>query len=237
MAALDLGGGSTQVTFYAVTPASLKQKENIHQAASPNGPISVYTHSFLGLGLMAARKEIITVGSTGPTNVTSECVNTVVKGKKFIYGGVEYYVSGPQSNYPTSKQLGDSFSEGIETPIVNFRKCSDIISKYVRSKAEPPPELVSKSIFAFSYYFDRATEVGLIGTITQVTSVLFAKFVGFSDETTGGKVQVDDFKKVAEKACHEANVDQPFMCLDLTFIWTLLEKGLGLRGDTTIYVK
>lgn len=57
-----------------------------------------------------------------------------------------------------------------------------------------------------------------------------------TDESTGGNVKVDDFKKAAEKACHEANVDQPFMCLDLTFIWTLLEKGFGLRGDTTVYV-
>lgn len=115
---------------------------------------------------MAARKEIITVKSDGKaTNIISECVNPVVKEKKFIYGGVEYKVSGLQSNYPTSKQLGDSFSEGADIPIVNFKKCAEIVTNYVRSKAEPPAELVSKRIFAFSYYFDRATEVGLIGSI------------------------------------------------------------------------
>jgi hypothetical protein len=37
-------------------------------------------------------------------------------------------------------------------------------------------------------------------------------------------------------ACAEPNADQPFMCLDLTFIWVLLEKGFGLRGDTKIFV-
>jgi ectonucleoside triphosphate diphosphohydrolase 5/6 len=26
------------------------------------------------------------------------------------------------------------------------------------------------------------------------------------------------------------------MCLDLTFIWVLLEKGFGLRGDTKIFL-
>lgn len=36
--------------------------------------------------------------------------------------------------------------------------------------------------------------------------------------------------------CQEANTDQPFMCLDLTFIWMLLEKGFGLRPDTTVFV-
>lgn len=60
VAALDLGGGSTQVTFSPSTPETLSQKEFIHQAISPRGSIPVYTHSYLGLGLMAARQAIIT---------------------------------------------------------------------------------------------------------------------------------------------------------------------------------
>lgn len=37
-------------------------------------------------------------------------------------------------------------------------------------------------------------------------------------------------------ACSEANADQPFMCLDLTFIWVLLEKGFGLGPETPLHV-
>lgn len=37
-------------------------------------------------------------------------------------------------------------------------------------------------------------------------------------------------------ACHEANTEQPFMCLDLTFIWALLEKGFGLNENARVYV-
>lgn len=40
----------------------------------------------------------------------------------------------------------------------------------------------------------------------------------------------------AISACHEANADQPFMCLDLSFIWILLEKGFGLNPQTRLYV-
>lgn len=87
MAALDLGGGSTQVTFAAVTPASLQEKENIHEAISPTGSIPVFTHSYLGLGLKAARKAVISFGNGDDLNVTCDCVNAVIKNKIFQYHG------------------------------------------------------------------------------------------------------------------------------------------------------
>lgn len=163
VAALDLGGGSTQVTFAAMTPASLSQKEYIHNAVAPQGLIPVYTHSYLGLGLMAARKEIITVGQANKTSVTSECVNPIIKNQKYTYGGVNYLVSGLQEGYPTAKIDGNSVNVGEERPIVSFARCSQIVSDYVNSKVKAPAELTAKHINAFSYYFDRATEVGLIG--------------------------------------------------------------------------
>lgn len=163
MAALDLGGGSTQVTFAAMTPASLQQKEYIHDALAPQGVIPVYTHSYLGLGLMAARKEIVTVGQAAKMNVISECVNPIIKNEKFAYGGVNYLVSGLPDGYPTIKVDGSSVNVGEIIPVVDFEKCATIIGKYVNSKVKAPAELTTKHINAFSYYYDRASEVGLIG--------------------------------------------------------------------------
>ncbi|XP_050512656.1 nucleoside diphosphate phosphatase ENTPD5 isoform X1 [Diabrotica virgifera virgifera] len=218
VAALDLGGGSTQVTFAAMTPASLKESDYIQQVASPRGSIPVYTNSFAGLGLMAARHAMITINQPDTMNVTSECVNPIIKKKKFLYHGKKYFVSGLQENYPTSKVRGTNTQIGETVPIVSFQDCSKLITEYVKSKASPPHELPLKTIFAFSYYFDRATEAGLI------------------DEATGGNILIKDFKGAAEKACHEANAEQPFMCLDLTFIWSLLEHGFGLKPETKIFL-
>lgn len=163
VAALDLGGGSTQVTFSPATPETLSQKQHIHQAIAPQGSIPVFTRSYLGLGLMAARKEIITYNQGTNTNVTSDCVNPIIKDKKFKYGGMDYHVSGLKENYPTMKIPGGSYRTAEVIPIVSFDACSKIIINYVKEKAKPIGELPLKQINAFSYYFDRASEVGLIG--------------------------------------------------------------------------
>jgi hypothetical protein len=53
-------------------------------------------------------------------------------------------------------------------PVVKFEKCLKIISNYVNSKVDKPNELNQKTISAFSYYYDRATEYGLIGKCSNL---------------------------------------------------------------------
>ncbi|KAF4525598.1 hypothetical protein B566_EDAN015536, partial [Ephemera danica] len=85
-------------------------------------------------------------------------------------------------------------------PIVNFTECEITVKSYVAHKVYKPKDLVHREINAFSYYFDRATEVGLI------------------DPFAGGVVTVKQFFDTAEYVCGIPNADQPLMCLDLTFI-------------------
>lgn len=208
VAALDLGGGSTQVTFAPTTPSTLKQTEYIHSVKAVRGVIPVYTHSYLGLGLMAARKEILTYNhEKTDKNLTSLCVNPFINDKKFHYAGVDYLVSG-DDRYANVR--GDS------DPVVNFEDCSEIITNYVFSKVVPLQELHTKEINAFSYYFDRAAEVGLI------------------DPYKGGIVTVQQFNDAAKDACASINVDQPLICLDLSYIWVLLEHGFSLKPATKL---
>jgi len=60
-------------------------------------------------------------------------------------------------------------------PIVKFEECLKIVSSYVNNKVDKPQELNKKTIGAFSYYYDRATEYGLIGkriTVRMLWKVL-----------------------------------------------------------------
>lgn len=52
----------------------------------------------------------------------------------------------------------------------------------------------------------------------------------------GGIVQLSAFLKQAMETCDYPNTDQPFMCLDLTFIYVLLKDGFGLEPTTKLFV-
>lgn len=45
-----------------------------------------------------------------------------------------------------------------------------------------------------------------------------------------------DFITKAKEVCATANTDQPFMCLDVTYIAVLLKDGYGLNAKTKVKV-
>lgn len=61
-------------------------------------------------------------------------------------------------------------------------------------------------------------------------------FAGSTDPFEGGEVTLQDLWAKAQEVCARANVDQPFMCLDLTYITTLLQDGYDLKPTTKIKV-
>lgn len=208
VAALDLGGGSTQVTF---APKDVSQtplyKDFMHKVPTVNSHVDVFTTSYLGAGLMAVRHAVFSNGaSEGQTKLVSECVNSIVKDKLFRYGAEQYYISGKENPKSTA-----------ENPEVDYEQCSSIVRKKVLPTLTPKPvTLKQHEISAFSYFFDRAIETGLV------------------DPFQGGETTVGDFVTRSREVCAEANTDQPFMCVDLTFIAVLLEEGYGLKPKTPL---
>lgn len=94
VAALDLGGGSTQVTF---APKDVHKtplmSEFMHTVSTQQAKIDVFTNSYLNLGLMAVRHAIFTRNQVNNETVLStECVNPIVESKRFEYANVEYSI-------------------------------------------------------------------------------------------------------------------------------------------------
>ncbi|XP_055296253.1 ectonucleoside triphosphate diphosphohydrolase 5 isoform X3 [Sitodiplosis mosellana] len=210
VAALDLGGGSTQVTF---APKDVHKtpllSEYMHTVNVPNAKIDVFTTSYLNLGLQAVRHAVFTHNSTnGGKDLESICVNPIIQSNPFKYGTKVYKLSG-QSNSKSTK----------ENPIVDFEACVELVKQKAMHLVNPKPITLNQNqIAAFSYFFERAIETGLV------------------DPFEGGEITVGDFISKSKEICATANTDQPFMCLDLTYISVLLKDGYGLDSKTKVKV-
>jgi ectonucleoside triphosphate diphosphohydrolase 5/6 len=207
VAALDLGGGSTQVT-YELNEFQPSYKNFIHAVPIFNSEVNVFTYSYLGLGLMALRHAVIThKGAANQTKFESECVNSIIKDKSWTYANVEYLVSGKENR------------KSPENPEVDYEQCVESVKRQVMPLLKPKPiKLNEHTINAFSYFYDRAIEVGLV------------------DPFEGGEIAVAEFMKKAREVCAIPNTDQPFICLDLVYITVLLQDGYGLKPTTNIKV-
>lgn len=121
----------------------------------------------------------------------------------------------------------------IKTPVVRFEKCKQVV-RSVLGSIDKPAELNSREIYAFSYYFDRAADGGLIEIDKGMLNIKFKLII--NSKIAGGVVTVADFFRTAESKCKDPNTEQPFLCLDLTFISVLLTDGFGLAMTTPIHV-
>ncbi|XP_073783336.1 ectonucleoside triphosphate diphosphohydrolase 6 isoform X1 [Danio rerio] len=194
---LDLGGGSTQITFALQDEITIQTSPIDYVTSFQMFNIShaLYSHSYLGLGLMSARLAVLggIEGQplAGPQELVSPCLAPDYSGQ-WEHAEVLYTVKGQKPGEPIYESC--------------LRKVEKMIYKQVR-KAE---EVKNMDFYAFSYYYDRAVDLGLI------------------DERTGGTVRVSDYIEGAKKVCNNMSAggikESPFLCLDLTYISVLLQE-------------
>ncbi|KAI4885406.1 hypothetical protein NFI96_002820 [Prochilodus magdalenae] len=203
---LDLGGGSTQITFL---PKSEKTIENVsadYKAGFSmfNRPHVLYTHSYPKNGIKEAR--IAAIGASGAEGqewkvYKTFCLPKNYKGE-FSFGGVTYKVMGNPE--------GDT----------GYKACYQEMLKVVKGVIQQPNELKDKSVlYAFSYYFDHAVEAGLIDE-NQGGAVRTRDFRKRAKEVCN---KVTMF-----------NPEHTFLCMDLTYITCLLKDGYGFKDNTVL---
>nr|XP_057945971.1 ectonucleoside triphosphate diphosphohydrolase 5 [Doryrhamphus excisus]XP_057945972.1 ectonucleoside triphosphate diphosphohydrolase 5 [Doryrhamphus excisus] len=203
---LDLGGGSTQITFLPKSKKTIQSAPQSYIAKFDlfNSTYQLYTHSYLGNGLYAAR--LATLGALGADGLDWKVFTSSCLPKKFredvTFGGTTYKVSGVPDGY------------------AGYKLCYYEVMKVIKGIVHQPYEVKGSSIFyAFSYYFDRAVESGLI------------------DGSRGGAIEVRDFKKRAKEVCNKMTkyrAISPFLCMDMTYITCLLKEGFGFKENTVL---
>ncbi|XP_067274872.1 ectonucleoside triphosphate diphosphohydrolase 5 [Pseudorasbora parva] len=203
---LDLGGGSTQITFL---PKSKKTVESapadyIARFQMFNSTFELYTHSYLGNGIKAAR--LSALGALGSDGLERKVFRSSCLPKKhtgdFSFGGLTYHVSG--------------VTDGVR----GFKTCYQELLKVVKGVIKQPVELKdSASFYAFSYYFDHAVEAGLIDEARGGA----VKIRDFRKRA----------KEVCNRPSKRSQVN-PFLCMDLTYIICLLKDGFGFKESTVL---
>ncbi|XP_028994413.1 ectonucleoside triphosphate diphosphohydrolase 5 [Betta splendens] len=203
---LDLGGGSTQITFLPKSRKTIQAAPSTYIARMNlfNHTYQLYTHSYLGNGLYAAR--LATLGALGADGLDWKIFTSSCLPKKFredvTFGGTTYKVSGIPDGY------------------AGYKLCYYEVMKVVKGIVHQPLEVKGSSVFyAFSYYYDRAVESGLI------------------DRSRGGTVEVRDIKKKAKEVCNKMTkyrAISPFLCMDMTYITCLLKEGFGFKDSTVL---
>ncbi|XP_021102239.1 ectonucleoside triphosphate diphosphohydrolase 5 isoform X5 [Heterocephalus glaber] len=99
---LDLGGASTQITFLPQFEKTLEQTPRGYLTSFEmfNSTYKLYTHSYLGLGLKAARLATLGALETEVEGHTfrSACLPRWLEAE-WIFGGVKYQYGGNQEDY------------------------------------------------------------------------------------------------------------------------------------------
>ncbi|XP_022705244.1 ectonucleoside triphosphate diphosphohydrolase 5-like isoform X1 [Varroa jacobsoni] len=215
IATLDLGGGSTQITFQPNDKTTLAKSEHLSYFKIPGGSEELmYVYSYLGGGLMYGRAEILKQNITRKNGthfyVTSPCVHPEVAK---LPGGLYW------------KYFEASFAIGPDdTDRCGFEACYLLAKKYVdRLNMFAPQELPSRELYLMSYYFYRAANADLIqkGVETQKD------------------LAVSDYRERAISECASSSTrpkEDTFLCIDLTYIYALLHEGLKLPDNTKITV-
>ncbi|XP_066091986.1 ectonucleoside triphosphate diphosphohydrolase 6 isoform X1 [Saccopteryx bilineata] len=202
---LDLGGGSTQITF-------LPRVEDTLQTSPPgyltslqifNRTYKLYSYSYLGLGLMSARLAILGGAEGKPVEdgkeLISPCLSSSFKGE-WEHAEVTYRLSGQKA-------------------AVNlYQLCASRVSEVLQRKVHRTQEVKDVDFYAFSYYYDLAANVGLIdaekgGSLAVEDFEMAAKYVCRIAETKPPS--------------------NPFMCMDLTYISLLLQE-FGFPGNKVL---
>ncbi|XP_031641021.1 ectonucleoside triphosphate diphosphohydrolase 5-like [Contarinia nasturtii] len=204
--ALDLGGASTQVTF------ALSGKSE-----DPWIEDNLYTVS------TSVPKAKAKVFSTSYMDLGAEAVRLAV----FSHGNPEgathlHTVCMHPDTKPSLKKFGTTLYTmyGIphEKSTGYFDVCRNLVKEKVLHLLSPKPSPLKNEseVYAFSGFYFRFRKTGLI------------------NREEGGQVTLEDILSSAQKACSVPNNKNPYLCLDLTYMYVLLSDGYELGPDTKV---
>ncbi|KRY27874.1 Nucleoside-diphosphatase uda-1 [Trichinella spiralis] len=154
-AAFDLGGGSTQVTFILRGSEEQYPSSFIKEITLFSKKVKLYSHSYLGNGVMASRLNILRISGKSTGTVISPCI-AVADDLNWKFQETNYRILG-------SSEYG-------------FDNCYKNVRKHVYlSSIHDAGRFILGDLYAFGYFYNHALRIGIIST--QGGNVTAAQFL------------------------------------------------------------
>lgn len=233
-AIFDLGGASTQIVFepdFAIYTDMEAKNLLIHGDHRYNFKFGehehvLYQHSYLGYGLMEARKRIHREIYNNSTLSYNPCISAGQKRPvKIDQDLVE--MTGPNSSVTdSSADTCISFAREILNLDTECRYYScGFDGVHQPSLTET---FTNEDIYIVSYFYDRVFQLGLTESFT-VESIKH-----LTDTVCMGKSSWE--QHFTDSLVLQELINRPEWCLDLAFIFTILHYGYGLPLDRQLTV-
>lgn len=103
----------------------------------------------------------------------------------------------------------------------SYELCREVVRQVIAAQnVHVPSEILSRNVAAFSYFYDRALDNGLL---------VPGQFEG--------RATIQSYIDAAKVACNVASHENTaFQCIDLTYIVSLLADGYGLPLDKELHL-
>ncbi|KAL9109878.1 MAG: hypothetical protein Q9227_005581 [Pyrenula ochraceoflavens] len=250
-AIFDLGGGSTQIVFEPTfkqspsggMPESLAEGDHKYELKFGGRDFTLYQHSHLGYGLMAAREAVhkLLIDRTHKANSGS---------KEWLSKPISNPCIAPGMSRKVDVKMGDDHPLGA-TVSVSMEGPADALPAQCRALAEGilhkdakcalapcsfngihQPSLertfAREDVYIFSYFYDRTQPLGMPESFT------LRELHDLTATVCGGESHWGSFESV-QGAIDELK-DRPDWCLDLSFMNALLHTGYEMPIDREVKI-
>jgi guanosine-diphosphatase len=218
---MDLGGGSTQIVFaisregMEIDP--LSHPQYYYRLSLYGKQVDLYQQSYLGYGLMEARKNI--KGTHIQKMLADSSDGRALRFACYTKGYKEEVDKNGKTFILTGDSSGWDSCLNVVRPI--FRKDDPCTVHPCSFNGIHQPAIRSKNLITFSYFFDRLIPLGLTSPVTL-----------FDIDREGRKL----CQPIPGGRYEKLMTENPQWCLDLAYIYSLLRIGYQVDFDQPIVV-
>ncbi|KAM3579617.1 hypothetical protein VKS41_008071 [Umbelopsis sp. WA50703] len=224
-AIFDLGGGSTQIVFEpdlhgAAEP--LAEGEHKYELDYGADVYTLYQHSYLGYGLMEARKQIKSypIKDDDDDQIPHPCLPLNVRLPYKDTDGNDYTLVGLGSGHDECREIVHKILNKNKECAVSPCSFDGIYQPSLMETFAHHP------IYIFSYFYDRTKPLGMADKIT------LGELGALTDSVCSGEY----FAQVTDEELRVEMLDRPEWCMDLSYIYGLLRYGYEISDSRQLHI-